>query len=798
MRRAFPSLVAVLLAACGGASSAPPTRAPTPYPVGWERTALQTGPGPYLNAVLALEGFIEREMAEKDIPALAIALVRDSVTVWSASYGFADPESRRRADAGTAYRVGSVSKLFTDMAIMRLVEEGRVSLDEPVARWLPELSPSDDAGRATLRQLMTHRAGIVREPPVGHYFDATEPTLEATVASLAGTRAVYPPGQRTKYSNAGIAVVGRVLEAVTGEPFEEAVRRLVLEPAGIPGTAFRLTDELRPRVASGYMWAYDRDDWVAPEFELGMLPAGNLYATVDELARFLSVLFARGQGPGGPILRAETLETMWTVQFAPPSARSGFGLGFLIEDLDGRRMVGHGGWIYGFATEVRALPEEGLGVAVAATVDGTNSVATRIAEHALRSMLAAEAGAEPPVPVEPAPLPAGLADRLEGRYSSGERWVDLDEQGGALVLVDGRGGPRFPLQALGDTLVVDGRLAFGGRVLPLDERAIVMGGDTLRRDTVPLPPPAPERWRSLIGEYGWDHNVLYVLEGDGRLRLLIEWFFDEPLTEAAPDSFLLGDRGLYTGEDVAFRRGPGGEVTGVRVGGVLFPRRAVGPDAGVTFRIEPVRPVEELRRAALAAEPPPERGDFRRPDLVELRSLEPGIRYDIRYATMNNFMGAVFYTEPHAFLQRPAAEAVARAHRALGRHGYGLLIHDAYRPWHVTKMFWDATPDSLKIFVADPASGSRHNRGAAVDLTLYDLATGRPVLMPSGYDEFTDRSFADYPGGTGRQRWLRELLRDAMEAEGFAVYPAEWWHFDYGDWRRYPILNRTFDELETP
>ncbi|HSM60609.1 MAG TPA: M15 family metallopeptidase, partial [Longimicrobiales bacterium] len=216
---------------------------------------------------------------------------------------------------------------------------------------------------------------------------------------------------------------------------------------------------------------------------------------------------------------------------------------------------------------------------------------------------------------------------------------------------------------------------------------------------------------------------------------------------------------------------------------------------GGTFRIAPVRPPEELRAQALAATPPDEAGDFLDSDLVELVTLDPTIRLDIRYASTNNFMGEVFYPEPRAFLQRPAAEALVRAHRWLGERGYGLLVHDGYRPWYVTKMFWDATPEGMKVFVADPASGSRHNRGAAVDLTLYDRATGEPVEMPGGYDEFSPRSFPDYPGGTSRQRWHRELLREAMEREGFTVYEAEWWHFDYVEWRRYRIGNRTFEEL---
>lgn len=141
----------------------------------------------------------------------------------------------------------------------------------------------------------------------------------------------------------------------------------------------------------------------------------------------------------------------------------------------------------------------------------------------------------------------------------------------------------------------------------------------------------------------------------------------------------------------------------------------------VSFHITPLRPVQELRAEALQAQPPREQGNFRKPDLVELVKLDPTIKLDIRYATTNNFLGTPVYTQARAFLQRPAAEALVRANRELKAQGYGLIIHDGYRPWYVTKIFWDATPDDKKIFVANPATGSNHNRGCAVDLSLYDL-----------------------------------------------------------------------------
>jgi zinc D-Ala-D-Ala dipeptidase len=197
-----------------------------------------------------------------------------------------------------------------------------------------------------------------------------------------------------------------------------------------------------------------------------------------------------------------------------------------------------------------------------------------------------------------------------------------------------------------------------------------------------------------------------------------------------------------------------------------------------------------------AQEMPKEKGDFREPELVELAKLDQTIKLDIRYATSNNFLGRPVYKESRAFLQRPAAEALLRASLKLREKGFGLLVFDGYRPWSVTRIFWDSTPQDKKQFVANPSQGSRHNRGCAVDLTLYDLRSGKEVEMPSGYDEMTDRAYPNYSGGTQEQRRRREMLREAMESEGFTVYEFEWWHFDYKDWKHYPILDIGFDQIK--
>ena len=202
-----------------------------------------------------------------------------------------------------------------------------------------------------------------------------------------------------------------------------------------------------------------------------------------------------------------------------------------------------------------------------------------------------------------------------------------------------------------------------------------------------------------------------------------------------------------------------------------------------------------LACASLPDRPPHETGRFRAADLIELVRIEPSILLDVRYATEHNFVGRPVYGQARVFLQRPAAEAVARAHRGLAAKGFGLLLFDGYRPWSVTRLFWQVTPPHLREFVADPRQGSRHNRGCAVDLTLFALATGREVEMPTPYDDFTEKAAQDYAGATAEQAAHRAILREAMVKEGFLVFPSEWWHFDYEDWRAYPILDVAFEDV---
>ena len=468
---------------------------------------------------------------------------------------------------------------------------------------------------------------------------------------------------------------------------------------------------------------------------------------------------------------------MWTPQYSEDKT-NGFGLGFSISTQHGHRRVGHGGAIYGFSTQLFALPDLKLGVAAVSTVDGTNTITTRISDYALSLMIALKEGN--PLPEYPKTefLPDDVIHGAAGEYSDGERTLVLYVEDDALRLA--YGGINGRVKADEDGWVVDDRFAAGTRIVPGQE-SIRMDDRVFVKQDAPRPSAAPAAWAGLIGEYGWDHNTLYILEEKGTP------IYTHRMVSSDMNWRTWGTTGLRfritdctTMKCWSLSGGTDGVASQVSLeGGSVFKRRFIEGNEGTTYRITPVRPVEELKEEALAASPPEQSGQLRQPELVDLATLDPVIRFDIRYATENNFMGSVFYDEPRAFLQRPAAEALVRVHQALQEQGFGILVYDAYRPWYVTKMFWDATPDDQKIFVANPANGSRHNRGCAIDLTLYDLETGEPVETPSGYDEFSERAYARYPGGTALERWHREILRDAMEAEGFSVYKYEWWHFDY-------------------
>ena len=338
-----------------------------------------------------------------------------------------------------------------------------------------------------------------------------------------------------------------------------------------------------------------------------------------------------------------------------------FGLGFRVSTLEGRRLVGHGGAIYGFASSMLALPDDKLGVVVVATRDCANAVTDRIARHALQLLVARREGRALPEPETTVAIEPARTRSLAGRYVSGDTWAELDERAGALHLTRSDAAERLRLRARanGSGLVADDVLDFGLAVTPEGE-TLRIGDRVLRRVPSALPPAPPPAWTGLVGEYGWDHNTLFVLERHGRLEALVEWFTSYPLQEVSPDVFRFPATGLYPDETLRFTRDASGRATLVSLNGIDFVRRASGVEGGV-FRVTPVRPVSELVEDALRVQPPAEAGDKLPSILVDLARREPSLKLDIRYATPDNFLGVPVYRRGGLFSSaRPRRRSCAR------------------------------------------------------------------------------------------------------------------------------------------
>ena len=275
-----------------------------------------------------LVALIHREMEEKAVPAVAVGLYDTNGILWEAGFGSGLEATATATRTDTVFRVGSISKLFTAVALMQLHERGILDAGVPIGELCPELVFLDGERKPapiTLRHLLSHRSGIVRESPVGGYFDDSEPSIRETVAGIIGTNLVYPPGTRTKYSNLGPTVAGYILERVTGRSFPEYLREEVLDPLGMASSSFlRDIPATVERLAPAFLVDFDGNRIPAPVFQLGTIPAGNLYSTVSDLGRFMTCLLNDGRYAGGRLLDSATLAEM----MIPPFGTNDVGLHF--------------------------------------------------------------------------------------------------------------------------------------------------------------------------------------------------------------------------------------------------------------------------------------------------------------------------------------------------------------------------------------------------------------------------------------------------------------------------------------
>ncbi|MFF3339258.1 serine hydrolase domain-containing protein [Streptomyces flavidovirens] len=333
---------------------------------------------------------IAAAQAEGRAPSLAAAVQRDGQMVWTGSRSCVDGHG---PDADTQYRIGSITKTFTAVLVLRLRDEGLLDLGDPVEKYLPGTGV---AGEVTVAQLLSHTAGLAAETPAP-WWERTPGTLRPELADVLGGQArMHPAGRVHHYSNPGYTLLGRLVEVVRGESWAEVLRREVLEPLGMGRTS---AEPVAPH-AGGWAvhpWA----DVMLPEpaVDLGLMaPAGQLWSTTADLCRFAAFLAAGDE----KVLSAESVREMRTpaAPAGPGEAAGGYGLGLQIVRSGGRTLVGHSGSLPGFVAGLWVSVEDG--VAAVALVNATSGLsAPAVAADLIRIVVEAE----PRIPEPWRPLP---------------------------------------------------------------------------------------------------------------------------------------------------------------------------------------------------------------------------------------------------------------------------------------------------------------------------------------------------------------------------------------------------------
>lgn len=523
-----------------------------------------TAPAADYTAILPkIESIVREEMREWNIGGIAVALVEDQRVVYAAGFG----EARR----DSVFRVGSISKLFNAIAVMQQVEAGRLNLNAPLPPDVSPINPFPGEPKVTLRQLLSHRSGLPREGSVGGYMDVSQPGLAATVASGPASVLVTRPVEKTRYSNLAPSVAGRMVERASGMSFEDYQQARILGPLGMTNSAWTLARAPRQRIVVSHLRVADgRGGFrrqATPLFDLGTIPAGNLFSSVDDIARFASALIAGGGG----VLQKKTLEQMWQPQFTED--KGGFGLGFMVGKFREHRSISHNGAVYGHSTSLVVLPDKKIAVIVLGNEDIVNGRIRRISNFALAQML--EAGFNEPSPAPAVPFkPSDLA-ALAGDYESQSYWARLEVRGGKLV-GDLSGQPtRFTavseLRFTADSNLEDATPVTFVRADNGSITGFHLGAQHFQR--VPAQPaPLPREWRAVLGSYGPKLIPVVISERHGHLYAMTENMVDYRLTPVNRHVCALPP-GMYVDEHVVFLSDSKGRVNAIDFANMNFARR---------------------------------------------------------------------------------------------------------------------------------------------------------------------------------------------------------------------------------
>ena len=330
---------------------------------------------PVADALSLLELWIEEQRDYRQIPGLAIGIVHDQELVWAKGFGVSDLGAEKAVGPRTAFRIGSITKLFTATAILHLRDAGKLRLDDPVSEHLPWFSVRssfEGEPEVTVRHLLTHTSGLPREAAFPYWTTHDFPTSEQIREALPGQNAIFPPASKYKYSNLGIALLGEIVATVSGESWADYLRKHVFTPLGMSSTSALPGEDLRGRMTTGYLRrAGDGDRRIADYYETrGIAPAANIVSTVEDLSRFAALQFRDvPQAGGAQVLRGSTLREMQRPHWIRDGWKSALGLGFRISRRQGRTIVGHAGWVAGHRSHLLMVPSEKVAVIVMTNAD---------------------------------------------------------------------------------------------------------------------------------------------------------------------------------------------------------------------------------------------------------------------------------------------------------------------------------------------------------------------------------------------------------------------------------------------
>lgn len=369
---------------------------------------------------------VQHEMIKNKVTGLSLALVDDQRIVWAQGFGFADLEHGVPASADTIYRVGSISKLFTDTAAMQLAERGQLDIDQPIQHYLPAFAPKTPQTPETItpRQLMTHHSGLPRDRLKGFQTPQPQP-FDSLVDDLAGEPLAYAPDLVFSYSNVAISLLGTVVQSLSGTPFAQHMQQSVLTPLGMAHSAFETGVSNSLLMAKGY-----RGREAIPETPLRDVPAGGLNSSVNDMSRFMSMVFADGLSGTHQVLKPVTVAEMLRPQNSALQLDFNFqtGLGWMLSTLgqstieNAGPVAHHGGAIGMFRSQMYLLPQHKLGVVVLANSGTATSVVDHIATETLALALEAKTGITQPAHTKPAwadaPLPAEVQSAHVGAYTT--------------------------------------------------------------------------------------------------------------------------------------------------------------------------------------------------------------------------------------------------------------------------------------------------------------------------------------------------------------------------------------------